>query len=333
MLELGLRVIYGNPPSFVYPQASHVVTEYNYQKLKPNQTGTYTLNKPVRANSYGFRDFEWRVPKPAGIFRIMVVGDSMTFGVGVRGEDSFPKILERQLKRDFGNVEVLSASVQGWDTWHELEFFKREGFAYGADIVVIGLYMNDFRKGPLPPPEMTREGLIENRQPWLQWLPYKYIFLFKRSALIFYVRQRLETFGARGTNRGTMLLRNQIVAEKDEGITAAWSYIMEIARLAERNGGRVILAPIPSLSLFLLSRGSVGYLDYLRQQSRDNGIEFHDLAEAFWKHPNPERLYLYPWNMHLSVAGHELIADQLVDVLRKAIVKRERKAGSAQLMR
>jgi len=42
---------------------------------------------------------------------------------------------------------------------------------------------------------------------------------------------------------------------------------------------------------------------------------FVDLAEGFWKANGPGRLYLYPWDNHLSPAGHQLVSDQLAPVL------------------
>ena len=140
MLEILLRLLYGNHPVFLYPQAIHVYTEYGY-KLKPNQTGTYTLDKPVRTNSVGFRDQAWRLPKPPDHTRVMVLGDSLTFGNAVRAEDTYPKVLERQLRTERRNIEVLSAAVQGWSTYHYARFFEKEGIAYDPNIVIIGFYI------------------------------------------------------------------------------------------------------------------------------------------------------------------------------------------------
>ena len=55
-LEISLRVYYGNKPVFLFPQVSHIHTEYGY-KLTPNQTKSYTLDQLVVTNSYGFRDY------------------------------------------------------------------------------------------------------------------------------------------------------------------------------------------------------------------------------------------------------------------------------------
>ena len=319
LLEIALRVVYGHPPHWRYPQASHVLTEHGYHKLAPNQTHSFTLDQPVGTNAAGFRDVEWDVRKPDGRTRIMVLGDSLTFGTGVRGDATYPKILERELRRNGTDVEVLSASVQGWDTWHELQFFKTEGRFYRPDLVVLGFYMNDFRKGPLTPPPMTREGVFDNRPPWLLWLSYEYVFLFKRSALLTYVRDRIGMLAGGPDDRATLLLRNRIDPRSDEDITSTWSYIADLRRLSEMSDAPLILASIPSINLFWFPRQPVGYVQYLEERSRADGIRFIDLAQGFWTEPDTNRLYLYPWNLHLSAAGHEVVARQLTQEVKKQL--------------
>jgi len=71
ILEIGLRLLYGNNPFFLWPQVQHVRTEYGY-KLKPNQRDVYTLDKRVYTNSFGFRDGEWKQPKGSGVIRIIL---------------------------------------------------------------------------------------------------------------------------------------------------------------------------------------------------------------------------------------------------------------------
>ncbi|MBL7197998.1 MAG: hypothetical protein ISS47_07850, partial [Candidatus Omnitrophica bacterium] len=58
----------------------------NYRDKK---TGIYI-------NSLGFRGKEFKKEKGNGVFRIIALGDSCTFGVGVKGT-TYPEILEEQL--------------------------------------------------------------------------------------------------------------------------------------------------------------------------------------------------------------------------------------------
>lgn len=98
----------------------------------------------VRLNAQGFRDVEVTTKKPKNIFRVLVLGDSFTFGVGV---SDFEKIYSRQLEsllRASGrDVEVVTRAMPGWSSFDEYQYMKNTGFAYEPDLVVVGYVMND----------------------------------------------------------------------------------------------------------------------------------------------------------------------------------------------
>jgi len=83
-------------------------------------------------NSAGFRDREFPREKPAGVFRILVVGDSHAFGFGVPLDKHFTKLLEGY----FTGVEVMNLGVSGYGVDQELLFLRDTGFAYHPDLVV-----------------------------------------------------------------------------------------------------------------------------------------------------------------------------------------------------
>ena len=49
----------------------------------------------VRRNAAGFREREFQDTKAPGVYRIAVVGDSFTFGNGIRQEDRYSDLLQR----------------------------------------------------------------------------------------------------------------------------------------------------------------------------------------------------------------------------------------------
>ncbi len=63
-----------------------------------------------RINSKGLRDNETTYDKPEGVFRIVVIGDSNTFGVGVPIEKHFTRLLEGY----FRDLEVINLGVGGF---------------------------------------------------------------------------------------------------------------------------------------------------------------------------------------------------------------------------
>ncbi len=308
-LEAAVRMKYGSQPFFIYPQVIHENTHYGY-KMKPNQKGTYTWDKPVETNSFGFRDTEWAVPKSKGKIRIMCIGDSFTFGNAVRIEDTYPKILEKRLRAVNPNVEVISTAAAGWTTYHELHFLKNEGLNYEPDIVILGFFLNDFVSKPAANIVFTREGRHEERPPWLRWLPYEYIFLAKRSALVSYVRQRLYNLKGK-SDFTTLLLQNKLNLIESERIQDTISYLLEMKTILNEKKVKFILALIPPVNFFWLQEKTLDYVEYMGQVSKENHISFIDLADGFRKSENTDKLYLYPWDNHLSPKGHTHAAEQL----------------------
>jgi lysophospholipase L1-like esterase len=311
VLEISLRVYYGNQPVFLFPQVSHIATAYGY-KPTPNQTKSYTLDKLVVTNSYGFRDYEWKMPKPPDKIRIMVVGDSLTFGNAAPYEAIFSRVLDRKLRKLHARIEVINAATQGWSTFDELDFLKLEGLGYQPDVVIIGFYPNDFVSRPKNyQASLSEEGRWESRPQWLRWLPYRYIFLLKRSALVTYMRDRAETLFQAEKDIVNKLLFNEIDLNKDQNVIDTLGYILELKQACGQKNAKLLLALIPPVNAFWLPRGQPRYNDLLRSFCQAQDIAFVDLAEGFWKVKNPTALYYYPWDLHMTPKGHQLVAEQL----------------------
>jgi lysophospholipase L1-like esterase len=82
-------------------------------------------------------------PRRDGVARVVVVGDSLTYGQGIAAEDTYSAVLERDLSAT-RPVEVLNLGVQGYqseDVLHTLERFLPE---LRPDVVVYGVCLNDF---------------------------------------------------------------------------------------------------------------------------------------------------------------------------------------------
>jgi lysophospholipase L1-like esterase len=95
------------------------------------------------SNSLGFRDREHAVAKPAGVYRIVVLGDSIAAGLHVeRNEDVFPPILEGLLVQDGLRAEVINLAVSGYNTQQEVEMLREAGLQYHPDLVVVAYTMS-----------------------------------------------------------------------------------------------------------------------------------------------------------------------------------------------
>lgn len=111
--------------------------------LIPGESGNGLNGNFIHINSTGFRDEEYSLKKQAGIHRIMVVGDSFTFGSGVNVEDTYCEQLERLLHNTNSPHEVINCGVIGYDMWQNFEALKRKVLPYQPDLVILGVFFDD----------------------------------------------------------------------------------------------------------------------------------------------------------------------------------------------
>lgn len=81
--------------------------------------------------------------KKAGTFRIMIVGDSLTYGAGIGVQWIYPAVLERRLRDDF-NIEILNLGVSGWNSEDINEAIETWAPRLNPDLVIYGVCLNDF---------------------------------------------------------------------------------------------------------------------------------------------------------------------------------------------
>ncbi|MCA9270153.1 MAG: SGNH/GDSL hydrolase family protein, partial [Planctomycetales bacterium] len=119
-------------------------------------------------NPAGFRGPAFR-PMAAGTRRLVFLGDSFTFGEGVRNEDTYPEVAARLLRKSGRPVESCNLGVGGYNTTQEAEILKLVGLDLHPDVVVLGYTLNDaepplFQMDPTSgkPVRRPRESLIES---------------------------------------------------------------------------------------------------------------------------------------------------------------------------
>jgi lysophospholipase L1-like esterase len=132
---------------------------YNWQKIKrvaqPSGTGfefipggrnDFYVGVPVQINSFGLRDVEIEVPKPADTVRVLVVGDSLTFGFGVELENTYLKVLESELNATATRgrrFQVVNGGMDGTGLDRHLEFIRSRAPHLQPDLVIVAISLND----------------------------------------------------------------------------------------------------------------------------------------------------------------------------------------------
>src|SRR5262245_31448754 len=95
------------------------------------------------ANNHGWRDLDRTFSNPDGKYRILVLGDSVTFGPVVPDDKTYTRILANKLQAAGYNAEVINISEGGWGTDQELEALAQEGVKYKPNLIVLQFDTND----------------------------------------------------------------------------------------------------------------------------------------------------------------------------------------------
>ncbi len=87
----------------------------------------------VRHNKYGYRGFTHGKDR-TGKKRVLVLGDSFTWGFGVEEGELFTSLIERE---SGGEAEVVNMGVSGYSTDQELLLWEQKGRLWKPDEVVV----------------------------------------------------------------------------------------------------------------------------------------------------------------------------------------------------
>lgn len=121
---------------------------------------TYTVD----TEAHGFRTPPFSDKKRPGVFRIICLGDSTTFGMNVEAEDSYPRVLARLLEEAYpGRFEVLNLGTVGYSSRQGIELLRREAVHYEPNLVTFAFGPND-RSWRRP---LTDDALIRMNQSFM----------------------------------------------------------------------------------------------------------------------------------------------------------------------
>lgn len=332
-LEIGLRLF--------FPQTLNV---YQYDEdylfaFRPSAEITYTspeFSQVTRFNSHGFRDHEYAYArKPAGITRVLMLGDSFVVGLEVALHETFAKRLEQKLRDQLPerNIEVLGIATNGWSTEQELLFLEKHGLLYDPDLVILAYYVgNDqidnaarnlliFDGTTLSRPAQRPLAHTRLRSVYYFLSSYSHTFNFFMFA---YWKMKARLGKPAGIDYGNAILP-YLRAEETPEVAAAWQKSFALldrmrAVLSERDIPLVLLL-IPDKAQETPSEGLV--IDkpqqLLTDYARARQTPVIDLLPAF--QATNETVH-YAQDFHWNPAGHALAAEAATPPIANFIKQR-----------
>jgi lysophospholipase L1-like esterase len=242
-----------------------------------------------RINSLGLRDREVERLKAPGVRRILAVGDSFTFGTGVRLEDVYPSRLQRLLDESGppGRSEVLNLGVMGFNTAHEVALLREVGLGLSPDLVLLCYVLNDAEV-------LSPEEAAPAEPGWRRW----------PSLLAQQLAARLES---RRLREAAIAKTRADYRRGAPGWQLVQRSLAQARDLARAHGFELALVIFPYLWQLDEHYPFADAHAAVARAAQRLGLPVLDLFDAFRGEDGPS-LWVHPDNQHPNERAHEIAA-------------------------
>ena len=262
----------------------------------------------VEVNSRQFREREFTTAPVPGVYRIAVVGDSFTFGNGIRAEERFSNRIQGSLGSRF---EVLNLGVPGHNTPEHLALIKREVLGLHPDFVLLQWFINDV------------EGTAAPRPTYLPLLPFARLHDRLEDGSAFYTllnswwtRQQIKLRSQQTYPAYLEATYGDPQSEAARADEASTRTLLRAIRGADISAGMVLF---PDSGYDLGSSYPFGFLhSRVLAICEDEHVHAIDLRPVFAAVKHRQALWANQLDPHPSALANSLAAEQILEAFEPA---------------
>ena len=323
---------------------------YTPVKIKSNHRGI-VAGIPVSTNRNGLRDEpDFEPVPPPNEFRILSMGDSIAFGLGIKSHDSYAKVLERRLNENEGSSHyyVINSAGPGYSPSSYYLFLRNEGLQWQPRAVLIEIELtNDvtdeallrWEVDPARPdrPKVLRggryvvawDGMLLSayiRGPYFYEKTYTYVELSRRTLDLLYRLSSTKPFPADpSVTYYTLGYEWYLLSQKriESGWTRMFGALQATNELLRQRGVSFLLMIMPSRFVFerasekQQNRFAQGLVNRAAEFARQHAIPYLDFTETIAA-AGGEELFLD--TVHLNEKGNLAVGSALFEHLKSRIV-------------
>lgn len=247
----------------------------------------------ITTNSFGFRDKEYCIPKPKNVYRIVVLGSSITLGWGVRESDTYVSLVEQWLQGKTGNlkVEIINTSVGNYNTAREVEAFFSKCLEFEPDMVVVSFFIND-------------PQLIEIKDNFLLKHSQIAVLLWSRY------QQLIRIIGIKQDYLGYY---KNLYNFSNSGWRVCISALQRLSKYCQQRGIFLLMTMTPEIHN-LQKYPFYEAHNIIKRTVLPLGFNFLDFYSVL-KDIDAKLLWVMPGDPHFNEKGHLIIAQSLYDFL------------------
>ncbi|NQV85094.1 MAG: hypothetical protein HQ494_14885 [Rhodospirillales bacterium] len=301
------------------------------------------LSAPFYTNSLGFRDGRPReVSLKRKGRRLLIIGDSITEGVGLPYEQTFAGIIDRELKKD--GTETLNAAVQSYA--HQIYYTKVAYFIERRNLEVtdvavfvdIGDVANDVTQYKMDGNgNVVRVDINCRYGIGCQMRPMKrFKFWLKDNSILYRSYKVLKTYRREITSRS--IVTTPLAAatnvpgakwtfdEKEyndygiEGLKVAGDAMTKLRKFLTKRNINLTVAVYPWPDQIVRKDLDSRQVKFWREWTAKNDAKFLNLFPSFIDGRPPEdvyKKYFIPFDYHFNEQGHEMVAAKFLEQFGK----------------
>ncbi len=301
-------------------------------------------------NSLGWRGSREYSEKKHSTFRILFLGDSFTYGIGVNDAQTFAARVEKTLNADHLSVEVMNAGCPGKGTDYELKLFQTVGYKFHPDLTVLCFFCNDFqdnqrgeyynigKQGELAAkPLNCNRGAIKavlDHLPGYSWLLSwsQAANLVKESGVRLLVR-RAQKAGPQAEAGLVVAYQsgpNGYATRANKALTQI--YVEHLNAAVKRAGGALMMFYIPisqEVRAYRRTRTISPDERAIERIAADNGMVLWSLTPLL-AHSGQPIAHLYYKEGHWTAAAHALAANYMSRVIADRLLQSRQPAPSRE---
>jgi len=281
-------------------------------------------------SSAGLRDREFDLPKPPGVFRIAVLGDSVTYAMFCTREEAYPKQLERMLDRcadrDGPRYEVMNFGMIGYNARHIPAQLRVKALPFEPDLIVYGYVLNDPQEYSLEAASLERleeRSRFGRRSTWThsvnRLLSHLRLFALLRQLTVdvsstLATRLTEPAYEALADGQHEEYLRLLHEGDSWQRVCKCFSELADATQRGRTPEVLVAVFPIGGADRFAESALSDVH-DKVTAEAHRCGLRALDLADAYRTVGNSIDEQLFLDFLHPSVAGHRVAATAILEWL------------------
>lgn len=326
-----LRFLSVDPGTIGWAAQYFCISEDAGKIMKPRIEGFQFGHIEMKANEMGYRDDSWDQKK--GVFRLMLLGDSLGFGWGCPFEKTAGQVLEQK-----SESAVFNLSIPGDGPTDYYRRYQRHKTQIQPDIVVLLTYVNDYFMGSGSVTAPSKETISQRQEqpfcrPYMgdRWKILNYSYLLR---LLNQWRLAHEVTLNPWSSRKELIRKSftedvRFFTSLEAQGNASFDILSQLIQDIQKDGVKILLGYIPPAyaveseilsevgGVFNLKPGDLKYNfleDRLKGFSNQLGVSFLSFTRVLRE--SEETLY-FKSDFHLNEKGQELVGKKLAEVIHE----------------